>query len=236
VALAHGGGAAIPVAAGSAAGWWLLVTVVLIGGAAMLRSPAGDRVDVYGVPNGLTALRAYGCLPLMLVATLSLPGRLALVLWGAAGGIVGLLDAADGAIARRWGPITALGKALDPFMDAVYFVVAATGSLLLGIMPAWLMALVVFRYAGPVLATPVVLLSGRRPELVFTAWGRRNTELTGVVLFTLLWVRIAGGPIDVAALAVALPTLVPTMILHFIALGRRAAAAPRAPRRARQWT
>ena len=166
---------------------------------------------------------------LMLVATLSLPGRLALVLWGGAGGVVGLLDAADGAIARRWGPITVLGKALDPSMDAVYFIVAATGSLFLGIMPAWLMALVVFRYAGPVLATPFVFLSGRRPELVYTTWGRRNTELTGVVLFTLLLVRIAGGPIDTVALAVALPTLVPTMVLHFIALARRAGAASRAP-------
>ena len=205
------------------------MTLVLVGGAALLRSPAGDRVDFYGVPNGLTALRAYECLPLMLVATLALPGRLAIVLWGAAGGVVGLLDAADGAIARRWGPITVLGKALDPFMDAVYFVVAATGSLFLGMMPAWLMALVVFRYAGPVLATPLVFLSGRRPELVYTPWGRRNTELTGVVLFTLLLVRIAGGPIDTVALAVALPTLVPTMVLHFIALARRAGAASRAP-------
>ena len=228
MALAHGGGA-VPIAAGATLGWWALVTLVLIGGAAMLRSPAGDRVDYYGVPNGLTALRAYQCLPLMLVALLMLPGRLALVLWGAAGGVVGLLDAADGAIARRWGPITVLGKALDPFMDAVYFVVAATGSLALGIMPVWLTALVVFRYAGPVLLTPFVFLSGRRPELVYTTWGRRNTELTGVVLFTLLWVRIAAGPIDAVAPAVALPTLVPTMILHFIALGRRTAAASRAP-------
>src|SRR5439155_22031292 len=119
-------------------------------------------------------------------------------------------------VARRFGPVTVLGKALDPFMDAVFFVVAAIGSLELGIMPGWLTALIVFRYAGPVLATPLVFLAGRRPELVYTAWGRRNTELTGVVLLTLLWVRILGGPVDLAARWAALPTLVPTTILHFI--------------------
>ena len=216
----------VPVVVAAMVVWWALITAVIVGGAAMLTRPSGEPVDVYGVPNGLTALRAYLCLPLLLVALLSLPGRLALALWGACGGVVGLLDAADGWIARRFGPVTALGKALDPFMDALFFITAAIGSLSLRMMPLWLTALILFRYAAPVLATPLVFLSGRRPELVHTLWGRRNTVLTGVVLFTLLLVRIAGGPVDVAALWAALPTLVPTMLLHFGALGERAAAAP----------
>jgi phosphatidylglycerophosphate synthase len=224
IALLHGSG--LLLAAGATLAWWLVVTAIVLGGASLLSTADGVPIDVYGVPNGLTALRAYACVPLLFVATYSLPGREALALWAGVGGVVGLLDAVDGFIARRFGPITVLGKALDPFMDALFFITAAIGSMLLGIVPAWTAALVLFRYAAPVLLTPVVFLSGRRPELVYTVWGRRNTQLTGVVFFSLFWVRVAGGPVDVAALYAALPTLVPTTVLHFIALARRVASAP----------
>ena len=59
-----------------------------------------------------------------------------------------------------------------------------------------------------------------------TTWGRRNTLLTGAVLFTLLLVRVFDGPVNAVALIVALPTLVPSMLLHFVALARRAREAP----------
>jgi len=217
---------AVAPAALAAFGWWLFVTIVFLGGAAWLRMPDGRPVDRYGIPNGLTALRAWACIPLLVVAVLSLPGNLALVLWVSVGGAVGLLDAVDGLIARRFGPITVLGKAMDPFGDALFFVVGALGCYLLGIVPLWLAALIAFRYAAPVLFTPLVLLLGRRPELVHTVWGRRNTLLTGIVLFTLFWVRVAGGPVWLAALFAALPTLVPSGILHFISLAHRVLAAP----------
>jgi len=225
VAAVHSIGSVPPVAA-AAFGWWLIIAVVLVGGAAMLTTPEGVPVNVYGVPNGLTALRAWGCLPLLLCATIGLPGRMGLLLWGTVGGPIGFLDAVDGFIARHGGHITVLGKAMDPFMDSLFFITAAAGSTALGMLPIWLGALIAFRYGGPLLATPAVFLLRRRPELVHTVWGRRNTVLTGVVLATLYVVRVAGGPVDVAALIVALPALVPTMVAHFVALGRRVADAP----------
>jgi phosphatidylglycerophosphate synthase len=227
VALVHGHGT-ITLAVVATAVWWLVVTVGVIGGAALLLTPDGTPVDRYGIPNGLTALRGYFCVPVLFIGTLSLPGRLGLALWGSIGGSVGLLDAVDGFIARRYGPVTVLGKAMDPFGDAIYFVVGAIGSWALGIVPLWLTLLIVVRYSGPVLLTPIVLLTGRRPELVHTAWGRRNTLLIGIVLFILYWVRLFGGPTDVIALIIALPTLVPTALLHFVALYQRVAASPRA--------
>lgn len=206
--------------------WWLVILTVFVGGAAWLDSPDGRPLDHYGVPNGLTALRAWMSIPLLFIAVLPLPLELALSLWAGVGGAVGLLDMADGAIARRFGPISVLGKAIDPFGDALFFVIAAIGSDMLGIFPLWLAALVVFRYAGPLLVTPFVFLTRRRPELVYTVWGRRNTLLSGVVLFILFWVRVGGGPVWLVALVVALPTLVPTMILHFVSLARRTLSAP----------
>ncbi|MHB8488512.1 MAG: CDP-alcohol phosphatidyltransferase family protein [Candidatus Dormibacteria bacterium] len=227
MALVHGHGT-LTLAVIATAVWWLAVTIGVIGGAALLLTPDGTPVDRYGVPNGLTALRGYACVPLVFIATLSLPGRLALALWAGIGGSVGLLDAVDGFIARRYGPITVLGKAMDPFGDAIYFVVGAIGCATLGIAPLWLAVLIVVRYAGPVVLTPFVLLTGRRPELVHTVWGRRNTGLTGIVLFVLFWVRLFAGPVDIVALIIAIPTLVPTALLHVAALFQRVAAAPRA--------
>jgi phosphatidylglycerophosphate synthase len=227
VALVHGHGT-ITLAVIATAVWWLAVTIGVIGGAALLRTPEGVPVERYGVPNGLTALRGYACVPVLFIGTLTLPGRLGLALWGGIGGSVGLLDAVDGFIARKYGPVTVLGKAMDPFGDALYFVVGAIGSCALGIVPLWLAILIVVRYAGPVVLTPIVLLTGRRPELVYTVWGRRNTLLIGIVLFALYWVRLFSGPVEVIALIIALPTLVPTALLHFVALFRRVAESPRA--------
>jgi phosphatidylglycerophosphate synthase len=226
VALVHGHGT-ITLAIIATAVWWVAVTIGVVGGAALLRTPDGTKVDRYGIPNGLTALRGYACVPVLFIGTLTLPGRLGLALWGGIGGSVGLLDAVDGFIARRYGPVTVLGKAMDPFGDALYFVVGAIGSCALGIVPLWLAVLIVARYAGPVVLTPLVLLTGRRPELVYTVWGRRNTLLTGIVLFALYWVRLFSGPVEVVALVIALPTLVPTALLHFVALFRRVAESPR---------
>jgi phosphatidylglycerophosphate synthase len=227
VALVHGHGT-ITLAVIATAVWWVAVTIGVIGGAALLRTPDGTSVDRYGIPNGLTAIRGYACIPVLFLGTLTLPGRLGLALWGAVGGSVGLLDAVDGFIARRYGPVTVLGKAMDPFGDALYFVVGAIGSCALGILPLWLAILIVVRYAGPVVLTPIVLLTGRRPELVYTVWGRRNTLFTGIVIFTLYIVRLFSGPVEIIALIIALPTLVPTALLHFVALFRRVAESPRA--------
>lgn len=225
VALVHGAGVVVPAVIATLV-WWVVILVFVVGGAALLDTPEGTPLDHYGIPNGLSAIRAWMCVPILFIAIFSLPGKLALILWAGVGGAVGLLDAVDGFLARRVGPISVLGKAIDPFGDALFFVFGSVGSYLLGIFPVWLLALVVFRYAGPVLLTPFVLLSGRRPELVYTVWGRRNTFATGVVLFVLFWVRVANGPVDVVALAVAVPTLVPSAILHFIALAQRVFNAP----------
>ncbi len=209
------------------AAWWLLVSAVLAGGAALLITPKDGRsIDFYGVPNGLTALRAYAVVPLMITATVHTPGRTGFVIWCAIAGSTGLLDAVDGFIARRVGPLTELGRAFDPGMDAVFFSAGAYAAWRLGIMPLWLMIFIYVRYLGPLAATPAVFLARRRPELVHTVWGRRNTLYIGVVVFTLMWVKIAGGPVDAVALGMGIPLLGVTALLHFWALAVRAYRAP----------
>ncbi len=218
---------AVYVAAILCAAWWLVVSAVLAGGAMLLTPPhGGPFIDFYGVPNGLTALRAYAVVPLLITVTVSTPGRTGFVIWCAVAGATGLLDAVDGFIARRVGPITELGRAFDPGMDALFFSAGFYAAWRLGIVPLWLMIFTLVRYVGPLLATPVVFLARRRPELVHTVWGRRNTLYTGVVVFTLMWVRIAGGPVDAVALGMGIPLLGVSAVLHFVALARRAYHAP----------
>jgi phosphatidylglycerophosphate synthase len=218
-----------PAAAWAALGsvlWSVVVTLVLVGGGAMLVTPDGRRIDYYGLPNGLTALRAYTCFPLILCAALPLAGNTGLYLWCAIGMPAGALDLVDGWIARRFGPVTELGEALDPLGDAVFFSVGAVGCVLVGIIPAWLGGVMLLRYAGPLLLTPIVFLMRRRPALVHTEWGRRSTLLTGVVLFVCMVVRLAGGPVQVPAILLGIPLLVTTTVLHFATLWRRVAEAP----------
>lgn len=226
VGLLHDRSSLPPILVGAVA-WWLFVCLFVLGGAPLLVDPHGRHVGRYGVPNGLTALRAWFCLPLLLDASLRLPGEVALILWCSTGFAAGMLDYVDGLIARRVGPITELGRAMDPAMDSLFFSMAAVGNLELGIVPLWLTVVMLVRYLGPFLLTPLVLLSGRRPELVHTSWGRRNTALIGLTLFVCMWTRILHGPVDVVALGLALPLVVPTGVLHFLDLARRTAAAPR---------
>lgn len=222
----RGDGLATAVIGGAA--WWLVIAAVMVGGIPLLRRPDGSEVEYFGVPNGLTALRAWACQPLLLCALWSFPYNLGFILWCSAGGTIGMLDFVDGIIARRIGPITELGKAIDPAMDALFFSMAGVGSVILGIWPAWLAWLTLVRYLGPLALTPLVFLAGKRPELVHTVWGRRNTAATGLVLFVLMWVRIFNGPVGVVALLVGIPLLVPMMLLHFASLMQRVIRSPRA--------
>jgi cardiolipin synthase (CMP-forming) len=219
----------VPLGLGALASW-AVVSLFLVFGAPLLLTPDGVRVDRYGVPNGLTAIRAWVCFPLVVCAAVSLPGSLGLYLWCSVGGSTGMLDFVDGYVARRVGPVTALGKAMDPAMDAVFFGMGGVGSWLLGISPGWLAAGILVRYMGPFVATPFVFLAGKRPELVHTVWGRRNTAAIGLVLFVLMIVRLSGGPVNTVALVIAPLLLVPTFVLHSVALVHRTVDAPRAAR------
>jgi CDP-diacylglycerol---glycerol-3-phosphate 3-phosphatidyltransferase len=226
VAALHDSASIVPLALG-AAGAWAVASLFLVGGTPLLRTADGTRVDHYGLPNGISAIRAWLSFPLMLCAVLTLPGSLSLYLWCSVGGAAGMLDFVDGYVARRFGPLTELGKALDPAMDVLFFGLAAVGGWLVGVAPGWLAAGILIRYFGPFLLTPFIFLAGRRPELVHTEWGRRNTAAIGLVLFVLMIVRLSAGPVNTVALIIAPPLLLPTLVLHSMALVRRTAEAPR---------
>src|SRR5207244_2298982 len=122
---------------------------------------------------------------------------------------------------RRGGPRAGLGGPLGPAGDALCCGAAGGGGALVGILPWWLCGLIVLRYVGPLLATPVVLLGHRRPELSHTQWGRRNTVAVGWVFFILMWVRLAHGPVNVVGIILGVPLVGGTLVPYVADLVRR---------------
>lgn len=92
------------------------------------------------IPNALSALRLLG-VPVFLWLILSERDGLALiVLAGSA-----ITDYLDGKIARAFGMESRLGQLLDPIADRLYIVSTLIGLALRGIIPWWLVALLLVR-------------------------------------------------------------------------------------------
>lgn len=74
--------------------------------------------------------------------------------------IIELSDILDGAVARGLGIVSDLGKLLDPFADVVsrltYFLVFVV----LGIMPAWMFLLIMYREVGIIFVRMMMMRDG----------------------------------------------------------------------------
>ncbi|WP_159942488.1 MULTISPECIES: CDP-alcohol phosphatidyltransferase family protein [unclassified Nocardiopsis] len=105
-----------------------------------MASPAvSDRI--WTVPNLLSMLRLVGVpLFLWLVLVPEADWWALLVL-----ALAGLSDWLDGKIARAWNQTSRLGTVLDPLADRLYIFAALLGLVVRGIVPWWLMAILVLR-------------------------------------------------------------------------------------------
>jgi cardiolipin synthase len=88
-------------------------------------------------------------------------------------------DWVDGAIARRTGQVTELGKLLDPFADRLAMAAALVTFVVLDIFPLWAALLVLVRDAVVLVAGAVLTLRGG-PRIEVRRIGKYAT-------FTLLW-------------------------------------------------
>ncbi|MDT0302740.1 CDP-alcohol phosphatidyltransferase family protein [Streptomonospora sp. DSM 45055] len=115
---------------------------------------AGDRV--WTVPNLLSMLRLVG-VPVFLWLVLVPQAD-----WWALGvlAFAGISDWLDGKIARAWNQMSRLGTLLDPMADRLYIFAALLGLVMRGIVPWWLMAVLVLRDVLMVLALPVLRYYG----------------------------------------------------------------------------
>lgn len=125
--------------------------------------------------------------------------------------LAGLTDVLDGFVARRLEGTTALGGALDPVVDGVFFGAVAVGLAVGGAYPGWLAAVVVLRYLLPALAGGALLLADRRPMLRHTPVGQVSTMLIAVLLGGVGLLRALGR--DTGLLVVLSEAIIPLSAL-----------------------
>lgn len=98
-----------------------------------------DRVIT--VPNILSFARLLGVpIFLWLILVPQADGWAIVVL-----ALAGISDYLDGKIARKWNQISRVGQILDPLADRLYILATLIGLLLRGIIPWWLVAVLVGR-------------------------------------------------------------------------------------------
>lgn len=130
---------------------------------------------VLTVPNALSAFRIL-LIPAFVLLLLDADTRLAGFVLLAA---VVSTDWVDGAIARRTGQVTEVGKLLDPLADRLAMGAALVTFVVVGVLPLWAALLVLVRDAV-VLVAGVALTLTRGPRIEVRQIGKYAT-------FTLMW-------------------------------------------------
>jgi cardiolipin synthase (CMP-forming) len=95
---------------------------------------------IFTVPNILSMFRL-GLVPVLLVLLLEGMDALALLLLI----VAGITDYLDGLLARRLNQVSRLGQLLDPAADRLFIFAASVGLAIRGVVPWWLVVVVVGR-------------------------------------------------------------------------------------------
>src|SRR3712207_6661666 len=114
-------------------------TVGLFNAGARTDGPTVVHDKIATAANGITAARLLG-LPLFVWLTAAEQaygwGFLTLA-------VVGATDWIDGYVARRFDQVTKIGKLIDPLIDRALLATAGITLLVLGLIPWWIVALIV---------------------------------------------------------------------------------------------
>jgi len=149
---------------------------------------SGPHPSPYNLPNAITVARIL-LVPLFIWLELRFPLGGLSAWWGVLVFVLAIsTDGVDGAVARRRGLVTNLGKILDPIADKA---LTGAGFLLLswfGMVPWWVTALVLVREIG---ITVYRLIVVRKRVIAASSGGKIKTTLQAVVIPLLL------APLDV---------------------------------------
>jgi len=108
----------------------------------LLRDRDGYRLSAVNLPTALTLLRI-ALAPAIVLFLVAGHATLALVVYV----VAELSDVADGWLARRWRQVTRLGTMLDPIVDIAFNVMVFLGLHRAGMIPGWVLAAALLRYA-----------------------------------------------------------------------------------------
>ena len=132
----------------------------------------GDESSPFTVPNALTLLRAIG-IPFFLWALFSQEQNRDLLAFGILV-VAGFTDYLDGRLARALQQSSRLGALLDPFVDRLYIAAVVIGLTIRGVIPLWLLILLIARDAVLATTLPGLYRVGHGP-LPVTFLGKAAT-------------------------------------------------------------
>lgn len=138
----------------------------------------------------------------------------------------GATDGLDGFLARRCGMVTRLGAQLDPVADKVLLVTVYVSLAMAGLVPSWLVALIVARDLLILSFAAVALAAGRKAEFAPSVWGKLSTVVqvaTGAVAIWDRAFRLPGGVPWVAVLVTMTAATTGWSGLHYAWRGVRMA-------------
>jgi phosphatidylglycerophosphate synthase len=179
--------------------WWgVLMFDLALHLGLMVNLESGELQPSLGWPNRLTELRGFAAVWVAWGAHWASQGSyLPLV---AVFGLAAATDLADGWLARRRHASTRWGRLYDPFMDGLFFTVAAISLAVIGILPQWLAALVTVRYGFPIVGGITYLLIRRRTLKVrHTPWGRASSAGIALTVFAAAAAAFLGLPFGTIA-------------------------------------
>ena len=134
------------------------------------------------IPNILTLVRIL-LTPVFVILLLKDMFSTALLVFAAAG----ISDGLDGLIARYMNQRTALGSYLDPAADKLLLTSAFISMAVLGIIPAWLMVIVVTRDVVIVLGLAILTLTEKKYEINPTLVSKCTTTIQILTIFVTLY-------------------------------------------------
>jgi phosphatidylglycerophosphate synthase len=201
----------------------------------LLTDLAGRPLFRLGWPNALTLLRG-ATVPALLVLAGAGADLLAVLVLA----IGAATDVLDGFVARRIGPLSRLGVIFDAIVDITWYTAAFFAFTRAGLLPPWILALVMIRYGLLLTGAAVLYLRHTRLAIRPTRFGKATGALISIGLFLLLANRIlfdgavisdpvhavAGGLLESALAILAAATVAHVFLLGALAL--RAAEADRA--------
>ena len=137
--------------------------------------------------NKLTLLRVVMIPAFLLVLYLDVPhaNYWALAIFAAAS----VTDTLDGYIARHYNQITDFGKFMDPLADKVLVTTAMLWFVQTGVMPAWAVAVVIFREFA---ISGIRLIAAERGRVIAAAWSGKIKTAATMVFLMLMFLPLPG--------------------------------------------
>ena len=160
--------------------------------------------------NKLTLLRVF-MIPLFLVV----------LYWGFSGSqyaalaifvVASLTDLADGYIARHYNQVTDFGKFMDPLVDKVLVVTAMLWFVQSGQMPAWAVAVVIFREFA---VSGMRLIAVEHGRVIAAGWSGKVKTASTMVGLCLMFLPLPGW-VNTVCVAVIVVTTVYSGIEYFV--------------------